>query len=132
MVNETEDLVRRAFEALASGDVDRVLELVDPEFEWTFLDSSVEDPEPQVCLGRSELAYWIGRPARPGTPLELEEMRGYGDRVLVVTRAPGLDATRARKTGDRNFHVVTVREGRIAALRACRTRDEAVDIAVAS
>jgi ketosteroid isomerase-like protein len=131
MANETEDLVRRAFEALAGGDVDGVLELVDPEFEWTFLDPSVEDPEPQVCFGRSELAYWIGRPSRAGTPFELEETRGYGDRVLVVTRAAGLDTTRARKTGDRNFHVVTVREGRIAALRACRTRDEAAEIAAA-
>jgi ketosteroid isomerase-like protein len=131
MTNETEDLVRRAFEAFAGGDVDGVLELVDPAFEWTFLDPSVEEPEPQVCLGRDELAYFVGRPSRSGAPFELEEMLGFGDRVLVVTRAAGLDATRARKTGDRNFHVVTVREGRVAALRACRTRDEAVEIAAA-
>ncbi|MBO0713139.1 MAG: hypothetical protein J2P59_00180 [Acidimicrobiales bacterium] len=38
----------------------------------------------------------------------------------------GLDAVRARRTGDRNFHVVGVRDGRIAAMRACRSRNEAV------
>lgn len=129
MASETENLVRRAFEAFARGDVDAVLELVDAELEWTFLDPSVEDPQPQVCHGRGELAYWIGDQARRGPRPDLEEIVGHDDRVLVVTRSPGLDDRRARKTGDRNFHVVTVREGRIVALRACRSRQEAVALA---
>lgn len=129
MATDAESLVRRAFEAFAGGDFDAALELVDPDFEWTYLDPSVADPEPQVCRGRDELAYWIDRPARQGTPFELEEITAYGDRVLVVTHAPGLDALRARKAGDRNFHVVSVRDGRIAAMRACRSRNEAVAVA---
>jgi hypothetical protein len=50
------------------------------------------------------------------------------DRVLVVTRSPGIDAIRVRKTGDLNFHVLTVRNEKIVALRACRSRDEALGI----
>ena len=130
MASESENLVRRAFEAFASGDLDVAVELAHPEFEWTYLDPSVADPEPQVCHGRDELRYWIGRPSRQGLAFELEEIVGYGDRILVVTHAPGLDADRARQTGDRNFHVVSVREGRIVALRACRSRNEAVEVAM--
>lgn len=129
MTTDSESLVRRAFVAFAGGDVDAVLELVDPDFEWTFLDPSVADPEPQVCHGRDELAYWIGRPSRSGSPFELVEIAGFGDRVLVVTHASGLDSVRARQSGDLNFHVVSVRDGRIVALRACRSRNEAVEVA---
>jgi ketosteroid isomerase-like protein len=129
MASETENLVRRAFEAFVRGDVDAVLELIDAELEWTFLDPSLEDPQPQVCHGRGQLAYWIGRQPRRGPRLELEEIVGYDDRVLVVTHAPGLDDRRARKSGDRNFNVVTVREGRIVAMRACRSRQEAIALA---
>jgi ketosteroid isomerase-like protein len=62
---------------------------------------------------------------------ELEEIVGYGDRVLVVTHLPGTGARRVFKTGDRNFHVLTVRNGRITALRACRDREQAVTVATA-
>lgn len=63
--------------------------------------------------------------------MTLEEVVAYGDNVLVVTRSPGLDTRRAWSTDDRNFHVVTVRDGLVAELRACRSRDEAVRIASA-
>jgi ketosteroid isomerase-like protein len=132
MPTATEDLIRTAYGAFSRGDLDSVLELVDPELEWTFLDPSTENPEPQICRGRDQLAYWMGRGAGWRMRAELEEIVGYGDRVVVVTHSPGIDAIRARKTGDRNFHVITVRDGRIAALRACRSRDEAVTLASAA
>jgi hypothetical protein len=78
-----------------------------------------------MCRGRDQLAYWVGRDSGWRIPPELEELVFFGERVLVVTHSPGIDERRARKTGDRNFHVVTVRDNRITALRACRNRDEA-------
>lgn len=106
-----------------------VLSSVDPNFEWTYLDPSEADPPLRVCHGREQLGRW-GRPGGPG--MTLEELVSYGDRVLVVTRVPGLDDRRARKTGDRNFHVVTLRDGRMVALRACRSREEAEELATGS
>ncbi len=127
MTTDNETIVRNAFAAMARGDVDSMLELVDPDLEWTFLDPSRADPEPQVCHGRDELGRRLRRGSQQGP--ELEELLVSGDRALVVTHSPDLDAGRARKTGDRNFHVVTVRGGRITALRACRNRAEAAAIA---
>lgn len=49
--------------------------------------------------------------------------------VMVVVRTPGSDEHRARKTDDRTYDVITVRDGRIVALHACRDRAEALAVA---
>jgi ketosteroid isomerase-like protein len=126
MSNENEDLIRRAYEAYSRGDAGTMLQFVDPDLEWTYLDPSVEDPEPQVCHGRHELEFAVGRQAERGLKAELEDVVASGDRVMVVVRTPGVDAFRLRKAEDRNFAVFTVREGRIVALRDCRDREEAM------
>jgi ketosteroid isomerase-like protein len=131
MSDDAEQVARQAYAAFATGDRAAVLDLVDEDLEWTFLDPSIPDPEPAVCRGRDQLAYWMGRGSGRKLPAELEEVVANGERVLVVTRSPGIDAIRARQTGDLNFHVLTVREGMIVALRACRDRDEALGIVTA-
>jgi hypothetical protein len=60
---------------------------------------------------------------------ELEEVRESGDQVMLVVRMPGIDALRVRKADDRNFNVLTVRNGCIVALRDCRDRMEALAVA---
>ncbi|MGH2467747.1 MAG: nuclear transport factor 2 family protein [Actinomycetota bacterium] len=118
-------LVRRAYERYAAGDIEALLDLVDPDLEWTYLDPADPDPEPQVCHGRHELEHALERQRTQGLRSELEEVTGQGDMVLVVTRTPGLDASRARKADDRNVDVLTFRGARVVALRACRDRAEA-------
>ena len=131
VTSENEEIVRKAFDAFSRGDQNAVLELVDLDLEWTYLDPSSEGPEPQVCHGRAQLGHWMGRGFDWSLRAELEEVVGHGDRVLVVTHSPGTDTRRVFKTGDRNFHVLTVRKGRITALRACRDRQEALAAATA-
>lgn len=129
MTNANEILVRTAYERYATGDLAAILDLVDPNLEWTFLDPSQADPEPQVCHGRHELEHALERQKAQGLRSVLEEVTEAGDRVVVVTRTPGLDAFRARNVGDRNVDVLTFRAGRVVALRACRTRAEAMAFA---
>jgi ketosteroid isomerase-like protein len=74
MSNENAELIRRAYEAYASGDLAAMLEFVDPDLE-------------------------------------------------------GLTPTTAGVGGDRAYSVFTVREGRIVALRDCRDRQEALQLA---
>jgi ketosteroid isomerase-like protein len=126
MSNENVELIRTAYEAYAKGDVPRMLDIVDPDLEWTYLDPGFEDPEPQVCHGRHELQVALERQAERGLEAELEEVVGNGDRVMVVVRIPGIDAYRMRKAEDRNYAVFTVRERRIVALRDCRDREDAL------
>jgi ketosteroid isomerase-like protein len=60
MSKENAELIRRAYQAYASGDLAAMLELVDPELEWTYLDPALEHPTPQVCHGRQELEQVLG------------------------------------------------------------------------
>jgi uncharacterized protein len=126
MSNENVELIRRAYDAYARGDLAAMLEVVDPDLEWTYLDPSLADPQPQVCHGRHELESALARQAGRGLRAQLEEAVGHGDRVMVVVRTPGVDAYRVRQADDRNYDVFTVRDGRIVALHACHDRQEAL------
>jgi hypothetical protein len=48
---------------------------------------------------------------------------------MVVVKIPGIDRFRVRQANDRNYDVLTMRDGRIVALRACRNRAESARMA---
>ena len=121
-----EELVRRAYGAYARGDLEGMLELVDPDLEWTFLDPAFVDPEPRVCHGRHELEHALRRQAALGLRSEVEEVVAEGDRAMVSIMTPGVDAYRADHRAGPSYDVVSVAGGRIVALRACRDREEAL------
>jgi ketosteroid isomerase-like protein len=125
------EIVRGAYSAYADGDFSALLDMIEPDLEWTFLDPSVEDPVDQLCHGRDQLRHMLARMQGRGLRVELENVRGFGAKVLVTTLTPGLDAHRARKTNDRNFHVLTVQDGRITAMQACRNHEDALALASA-
>ncbi len=125
MTDRNEALVRDAYEAYGCGDVAGMLEFVDPELEWTYLDPAVENPEPQTCHGRCQLQRALERQAGQGLAAQIEEITVRGDKVMVVIRTPGIDRLRIRQAGDRNYLVLTLDQQRITAMRACRDRDEA-------
>jgi ketosteroid isomerase-like protein len=55
MSNENEALIRTAYDAYSRGDITAMLAIVDAELEWTYLDPSLADPQPQICHGGGEL-----------------------------------------------------------------------------
>lgn len=118
-------VAERAITAFLAGDVATLRELIDVDLEWTFLDPTAAVPTPATCRGRELLELAVGRWATMGLHTEVEALAARGERVMVVLHTPGLDAIRARDAADRNFHVLTVRDGRVAALRACVDRREA-------
>jgi ketosteroid isomerase-like protein len=129
MSNENTDLIRRAYQAYASGDLAAMLELVDPDLEWTYLDPTLEHPTLQVCHGRQELEQVLRGWANHGLRAELEQVAGSGELVMVGVRTPGVDAHFGRGGDERAYSVFTVRDGRIVALRDCRDRQEALQLA---
>jgi ketosteroid isomerase-like protein len=113
MSNENADLIRRAYETYASGDLAAMLELVDPDLEWTYLDPALEHPTPQVCHGRHELEQVLRHWAEHGIGAELDEVASGGELVMVGVRTPGVGADHGRLGDDRAYSVFTVRGGRI-------------------
>jgi ketosteroid isomerase-like protein len=98
-----EALIRNAYAAFALGEIDKLLDLVDPNLEWTYLDPGLPDPAPQTCHGRGELAAALRRQAESGLSSRLEEVRASGDQVLVVSHTPGIDAYRVTPADDRKL-----------------------------
>jgi ketosteroid isomerase-like protein len=129
MSTNNADLIRRAYQAYASGDLTGMLEFVDPDLEWTYLDPTLEHPTPQVCRGRQELEQMLRHWAEHGLRAELEEVTSNGELIMVGVRTPGIDTHFSRGGADRVYSVFTVREGRIVALRDCRDRHEALQLA---
>jgi uncharacterized protein len=129
MSKENAELIRRAYQAYASGDWAAMLKVVDPDLEWTYLDPALEHPTPQVCHGRHELEQVLRHWAEHGLRVELEEVASDGELVMVGVRTPGVDAYHGRGGDARAYSVFTVREGRIVALRDCRDRQEALQLA---
>ena len=125
MTDRNEALVREAYEAYGRGDVAGMLEFVDPELEWTYLNPALENPEPETCHGRNELQVALERQAERRLASQIEEIVASGDKVMVVIRTPGIDRARVRQAGDRNYLVLTLDQERIIRMRACRNRDEA-------
>jgi ketosteroid isomerase-like protein len=119
-------LIRRAYAAYESGDTAAMLDLVDPDLEWTYLDPSAADPRPQVCHGRGELEAILAQQAERGLRAQLEEVIGHDDKVVVAVRTPGADSYRVRQSDDRDYAMFTVRDGRIVALRDCLDRADAL------
>ena len=120
MCNQNEWIVREAFLAYDRGDVTRMMDFVDPDVDWTYLDSGPEG---------GELAKALRRQADLGLRAELEEVIATGDRVMLVMHTPGIDEYRHRQADDRTYDIVTVRDGRIIGLHACRDRSEARSLA---
>jgi ketosteroid isomerase-like protein len=129
MTDHNEALVREAYEAYGRGDVARMLEFVDPELEWTYLNPAFENPEPQTCHGRDQLQWALERQAGQGLASQIEEIVASGDKVLVVIHTEGIDRVRVRQADDRNYLVLTLDQQRIIRMQACRNREEARSLA---
>jgi ketosteroid isomerase-like protein len=129
MCNQNEWIVREAFLAYNRGDVPRMMEFVDPDLEWSYLDPGVTDPRPQTCHGRAELEKRLLTFADRGLRPELEHVIAAGEKVMLVMRTPGIDQYRLRQADDRTYDVLTLKDGVIVALHACRDHDEAQALA---
>jgi ketosteroid isomerase-like protein len=129
MCNLNEWIVRQAFLAYDRGDVGRMMEFVDPDFEWTHLGPDREDSRARIGHGRKELEKSLRQQADLGLRAQLEEVVASGDQVIVVMRTPGVDEHRHSQADDRTYDVVTVRNGLIVGLHACRDRGEARSLA---
>jgi ketosteroid isomerase-like protein len=123
--NQNEWIVREAFLAYDRGDIARMLEFVDPDLEWTRLDHE----EPRTRHGRLELEKALHRQAEYGLHAQVEQVVAAGEKVILVMRTPGVDKYQGREGDDRTYDVVTVRDGLIVTLHACRDRGEARSLA---
>lgn len=129
MCNQNEWIVREAFLAYNRGDIPRMMDFVDPDLEWTYFDSAMEGPQPQTLHGRAELEKALLRQCERGVQSEVEQVLASGEKVMLVMWTPGVDRYPQPQAETRTFDVLTLRDGVIVALHACRDRSEAQSLA---
>ena len=102
------EVLRRAWEAFARGDVEAATEALDPEVRWY---ASGEPAGEGACHHREDAAAFLRRAVADGLTAELLDIREAGERLVAVihTHAP----PEWERSPDPHGELITVRDGRI-------------------
>jgi len=130
MSEENVEIVRSGYEPFARGDIEGVLEIMDPEVEW--------DPALGPLLGvgpvwgKEALRRFLTEDIPSGfddfesRPLSIEDL---GDSVLVHTRFVGRGRGSGVPVSLEAFSLITLREGRTVSYRDYETKEAALKAA---
>ena len=123
---ENLEVARRAYEALARGDIEAFLQLIHPEVEWHSLVLEVEG----TLHGHEGVRQWWEslRTVFPDWRPELTDVEDHGDWVLAHARSSARGAASGVGTGGDFWQAWKFRDGLMARLHVVRTRDEALGI----
>ena len=82
-----EEIARRGFEAVLSGDLEAVKEFLDPDVKW-----HGGDPDaPGACRNRQQALRFMGRAGENRRIGELVDVKAAGDKVVVIIRPRGAE-----------------------------------------
>lgn len=109
-------LAAQVREALEAADLEAYAGLLDPDVRW----GAPGDPVPP-CRNRGQVLAWYQAARDAGASARVTETAISGDKILVGLRLAG------GRTGARadRWQVLTVRDGRIAAITGFTDRSEA-------
>jgi ketosteroid isomerase-like protein len=126
MSPENEELARRAYAAFSSGDWDGLVELVDPDVEFTSL---LLEAEGGTYRGHDGLREYFEalRGVFGDWRSEILGMREFGETSVIQSRAVGTAEASGVKLEQEFWQAVRVRDGRVVWWKFCRTEDEALE-----
>jgi ketosteroid isomerase-like protein len=128
MSQENVEIVRRAYGAYAQGDVETILDSLDPAVE---IHDVAEIPDPQIHHGhegfmQSQLKF---AEIFPDLRVEPVDVIDAGDRVVALAHAVGRDERTGTKIRQRVAAVWTMREGKGVLLVYYADWDQALEAA---
>jgi ketosteroid isomerase-like protein len=127
MSEENVEIVRRVYDALDEGDLPRVLEEAEPEFEWM---PPEQDMQGQV-QGPESLRRFLEdqNEAFEDFRVEAEELKDHGDQVLALIRVRGRGRASGVKFDIRAATLWTFRGGRLIRGQVFPERGKALEAA---
>jgi uncharacterized protein len=131
MKQENIDRARRGYEALAAGDLEAVLELIDPDVEVEVYTGRPDLPETQALHGHAGFLENLRQLTEvfEAFQLEPEEFIEVGDQVVVVVYTAGRGKASGIRVENRIAHVWTMRDDKATRFRVYASRDEALEAA---
>jgi len=118
MAETNVELARRGYEAALCGDLDAILELLDPDVKWHGGDPSA----PGACHNRDQALAFMRQARLRGGVGELVEVLDAGDRVVVIMRPPAQEGERVPQLSATSPRFVTARSSKWCTTRTRRTR----------
>ncbi|HET8536993.1 MAG TPA: nuclear transport factor 2 family protein [Solirubrobacteraceae bacterium] len=124
MAETNAELARRAFEGVLRGDLDLVKELLDRDVKW-----HGGDPEAAgACRNRRQALAFIDRARGRVKDVELLDVVGAGDKVVVIMRARAADGEATWTAAN----LSTFRDGKVVEIVHYPDSDDALAAAGAS
>jgi ketosteroid isomerase-like protein len=120
MCESNVELARSGFDAALRGDLDVIAELLDPDVKWHGGDPS------SGCQNRTEaLEFMRNALARRGPLIELVDVVGAGDKVVVIMRPLG-SADQGDEPASPVANLTTFRDGKVVEMVAYPDPEEAL------
>jgi ketosteroid isomerase-like protein len=117
------ELARRGFEAVLRGDLDLVGDLLDRDVKWHGGDPNA----PGACRNRGQALAFIGRARERLEDVQVIDVVGAGDKVVVVMGAPRPDGEPAWTAAN----LTIFRDGKVVEIVHFPDPDEALAAASA-
>jgi ketosteroid isomerase-like protein len=126
MSQEIVDLARRGYEALAAGDLERVLELIDPDVELEVLTGRPDLPA--RLHGHEGFVENIKGLTDVFEDIEIvpEDFVEVGDELVVSIFTAGHGRSSGIRIENRIVHVWTIRDGKAVRFRVYPTKEQAL------
>lgn len=129
LTQENVEIIRRCYEAFNSRDLDPFGNLMHPDFEVDLSNSMGFDRGNYIGergLQRFFQQYWD---AFESISIEVEELIGTGDAIVVIIRARGRGTESGAEVDARGPHLWLFRDGRVVGLALYEHLDEALKAA---
>jgi ketosteroid isomerase-like protein len=128
MSHENFSLARRGYEALAAGDLESVLELIDPDVEVEVHTGRPDLPETQILRGHAGFLENIKQLTEVFEDIQVspEEFIQVGDDLMVLIYTTGHGKASGIKVENRVVHIWTFRNGKATRLRVYLSKEQAL------
>jgi ketosteroid isomerase-like protein len=126
MSEEIVDLARRGYEAMAAGDLEGVLELIDPDVQLEVLTGRPDLPE--RLHGHAGFVENIKGLTDVFEDIEIvpEDFVEVGDELVVSIFTSGHGRSSGIRVENRVAHVWTIRDGKAIRFRVYQTKEQAL------
>jgi uncharacterized protein len=129
MSQEDVNLARRGYEALAKGDLESVLELIDPDVQVEIHTGRPDIPETDTLHGHAGFLENLRLLEEVFEDVEVrpEEFIEVGEELVVPIFTSGRGRASGIRVENRVTHIWTIRDGKATRFRVFSTKEQALE-----